>query len=83
MIKLSTTPVTAPSEPEDVILVPSFDHAAKDPVENAIFISTRNRLVIVEGNYTLLNQEPWKDISTHYAERCVVSGKPGRLHELI
>jgi pantothenate kinase len=62
-------PVTAPSEPEITISAPSFDHAAKDPVENAISISSRSRVVIVEGNYTLLNQSPWSDIAGNWAEK--------------
>ena len=39
---------------------PSFEHAIADPVENAIaFDSDQTDLVIVEGNYLLLNSKPW------------------------
>jgi pantothenate kinase len=69
---LKTTPVTTSLEPEIIISAPSFDHAAKDPVENAICISSRSRIVIVEGNYTLLNQNPWNDVAESWAEKYVV-----------
>jgi pantothenate kinase len=69
---LKDTPATTSSEPEILVNAPSFDHAAKDPVENAISISSRSRIVIVEGNYTLLNQSPWSDIAGIWAEKYVV-----------
>jgi pantothenate kinase len=70
--KLKSTPVTTDSEAEHSIAAPSFDHAAKDPVESGILISSRTRLVIVEGNYTLLNQSPWDQIAIACDERFVV-----------
>ncbi|KAM0335407.1 hypothetical protein ACHAQA_000452 [Verticillium albo-atrum] len=42
---------------------PSFDHARKDPLPDNITISSQAKVVIVEGNYTLLNEEPWKQIA--------------------
>lgn len=68
---LKSTPVTADNEPEQPVYAPSFDHAVQDPVENDIFISSRNRIVIVEGNYTLLNQKPWNEIASLCNERLV------------
>ncbi len=38
---------------------PSFDHRAGDPVENAIQLSRADRIVLIEGNYLLLNTLPW------------------------
>ena len=38
---------------------PSFDHRTADPIENDIQLSRSNKIVIVEGNYLLLNAEPW------------------------
>lgn len=63
MRKLKTAPVTTSGEPEQPIYAPSFDHAVQDPVDDDIAISSRNRVVIVEGNYTLLNQKPWNEIT--------------------
>ncbi|KAF2711336.1 P-loop containing nucleoside triphosphate hydrolase protein [Pleomassaria siparia CBS 279.74] len=60
---LKNTPVTTSKESEVFIHAPSFDHAVKDPTPDSISISSRTRLVIVEGNYTLLNQSPWNEIA--------------------
>lgn len=50
---------------------PSFDHAVQDPVENDIVVSSQNRIVIIEGNYTLLDQKPWSKIPDLCDERLV------------
>ncbi|KAF4414872.1 panthothenate kinase uridine kinase-related [Fusarium acutatum] len=60
---LKNTPVTTNNEPQIIIKAPSFDHARKDPIPDAIEISTRANIVIIEGNYVLLDQEPWSRIS--------------------
>jgi pantothenate kinase len=69
--KLKNTPVTT-DEAGVSVPAPSFDHAAKDPVEGGILIPSRARLVIVEGNYTLLKQTPWSQIPEMCEERFVV-----------
>ncbi|KAF4960461.1 hypothetical protein FGADI_952 [Fusarium gaditjirri] len=58
------TPVTAHNEPQIIVKAPEFDHARKDPIQDAIKISSRAKVVIIEGNYVLLDQEPWNCIST-------------------
>jgi pantothenate kinase len=68
---LKSTPVTTSEETELFIHAPSFDHAVQDPVEDDIAISSRNRIVIIEGNYTLLNQKPWIEIAEACDERSV------------
>jgi pantothenate kinase len=70
---LKTAPVTTQTEPHIRIFAPGFDHATKDPVENAISISSRIRVVIVEGNYTLLDQSPWHVVAESCAEKYVPS----------
>jgi pantothenate kinase len=48
--------------PESVtIYAPSFDHGIKDPVENDIPIPPTARVVVFEGLYVALDEEPWKD----------------------
>jgi pantothenate kinase len=72
-VKLVKELKTTPSTTGDLfITVPSFDHAAKDPVQEAIRIPSRTRLVIVEGNYTLLRQKPWDEIAEACDERLVL-----------
>lgn len=42
------------------IYAPSFDHAIKDPVANDIVIPPTARIVLLEGLYLALNEEPWR-----------------------
>ena len=46
----------------ETILAPSFDHAIKDPVEGGIILSPEIKFVLLEGNYLLLNEEPWNQV---------------------
>jgi len=72
---LKRMPVTSsldPTSTEQFLYAPSFDHALQDPVADAIPISSHNRLIIVEGNYTLLDQEPWRDVPALCAEKWFV-----------
>ncbi|KAJ8103522.1 P-loop containing nucleoside triphosphate hydrolase protein [Lipomyces tetrasporus] len=45
------------------LFAPSFDHAVKDPVEDDIEILPTDRIVIIEGNYLHLQDEPWHQIA--------------------
>lgn len=74
--KLKKLPVTNKEQPEQSLLAPSFDHAVKDPVENSIAVSSRNQVVIIEGNYTLLNEDPWSQIADLVDDRRVISSAP-------
>lgn len=38
---------------------PSFDHGTGDPVETGVLLSEGPQIVLVEGNYLLLDEEPW------------------------
>lgn len=66
---LRKSPITACDEPELFFKAPSFDHAVGDPVPDAITITSRCRVVIIEGNYTLLNEKPWSRIADLVDER--------------
>ena len=41
---------------------PSFDHRAGDPVEADIQLPKGPQIVLVEGNYLLLDTEPWRQL---------------------
>jgi len=44
---------------------PSFDHGRGDPIEKDIrLVAGQHRVAIVEGNYLLLEEEPWNQIRT-------------------
>ncbi|GLX02484.1 nucleoside/nucleotide kinase family protein [Microtetraspora sp. NBRC 16547] len=44
---------------EPVVYAPTFDRAIEEPVAGAVPIPRTARLVITEGNYLLLDEEPW------------------------
>ncbi len=54
--------------PDQSIMCPAYDRKTHDPVENSITIQPCNRLIIVEGNYLLLNVPPWNIIRTKMNE---------------
>jgi|TARA_B110000879_G_scaffold76150_1_gene106133 pantothenate kinase len=49
-------------------IFPSFDHGIKDPIEKAIHLSTDHKIILVEGNYLLLNSDPWCSIRKLFDE---------------
>ena len=61
--RLRMEPVTKRDDPSRLITAPSFDHAVKDPVEDDIHLSSAEDLIVLEGNYLLLNQAPWNQIA--------------------
>jgi pantothenate kinase len=58
LITALRAPLT-PSTP--TIYAPSFDHAVKDPVENAIAIPPTAKICVFEGNYVALDKGEWKE----------------------
>ncbi|KAH7409472.1 P-loop containing nucleoside triphosphate hydrolase protein [Cadophora sp. MPI-SDFR-AT-0126] len=64
-------------EKMDTILASSFDHAVKDPVENGIVIGPHIQFVLLEGNYLLLDEEPWRGIRELVDESWFVDVEPG------
>ncbi|KAL5712396.1 hypothetical protein ACHQM5_014576 [Ranunculus cassubicifolius] len=51
------------------VYVPSFDHGIGDPVEHDILVSVQHKIVIVEGNYLLLEEGVWKEVSSLFNEK--------------
>lgn len=51
------------------VCAPSFDHGVGDPIEDDIFVSLQHQIVIVEGNYLLLDEGLWNDISSMFDEK--------------
>ncbi|SMQ48040.1 unnamed protein product [Zymoseptoria tritici ST99CH_1A5] len=54
--------------PTDIAL-PGFDHAVQDPVDNEIIVLASAKVVLLEGNYVLLNEKPWNQISDMVDDR--------------
>ena len=44
---------------------PSFDHRKGDPVEDTIIVTEGPQIILVEGNYLLLDVEPWSQLRTN------------------
>eukprot|EP01066_Platyproteum_vivax_P016467 Platyproteum_vivax@DN7131_c0_g1_i1.p2 len=42
-----------------LIGVPTFDHELKDPVVNGSWIGASVKIIVTEGLYVLLNEDPW------------------------
>ncbi|KAL7226541.1 hypothetical protein ACSBR1_021609 [Camellia fascicularis] len=51
------------------VYAPSFDHGVGDPVEDDIFVNLQHKVVVVEGNYLLLEEGVWKEISSVFDEK--------------
>eukprot|EP00741_Cyanophora_paradoxa_P021419 tig00021352_g20677.t1 len=47
---------------DGAVKAPSFDHGVGDPVEEDIEITPAHRVVLLEGNYVLLDEPHWRDI---------------------
>ena len=43
-------------------IFPGFDHGVGDPVAGEICMDKQATFVLVEGNYLLINQEPWTEL---------------------
>lgn len=48
---------------EHTLFAPSFDHALGDPVENKVVIPRSTCIVVLEGNYLLLDEPLWRDMA--------------------
>lgn len=47
---------------DEVVYAPRFDRALEDPVACAVPVPRDVSLVVVEGNYLLLDDEPWRAV---------------------
>jgi len=46
-------------ETDHVVYAPSFDRAVDEGVAGAVAVDPGTRLVVIEGNYLLVDEEPW------------------------
>ena len=56
--------------PDEVVYAPVFDRSIEDSIGSALPVALSDRLVIVEGNYLLLELPPWSAIRP-LLTRCV------------
>lgn len=43
--------------------IPDFDHKIKDPTNPGIFISSKTKIIVLEGLYLMLDLNPWNEIA--------------------
>lgn len=65
------------------VKVPLFDHSKKDPVENDIDIDDDVQVVLIEGNYVGLEDEPWNQLKNVCDELWLASTPPEIVRERI
>lgn len=53
---------------DESIYAPTFDHGQGDPVARGVCIERHHAIVIVEGNYLLLDIEPWNRLQDVFNE---------------
>ncbi len=49
--------------PDSDVWCPSFDRMIDEPVPDQVRVGAEHRVVVVEGNYLLLDQPPWRELS--------------------
>jgi len=52
-----------------ILTAPSFDHALKDPTPDAVSVFPHHRIVVIEGLYTHLSIDPWREAAELLDER--------------
>ncbi len=58
---------------EDYIAIPTFDRERDIAIAGAEIISNDDRILIVEGNYLLLNDDPWKQLQEYWSETVFIN----------
>ncbi|KAE8150363.1 P-loop containing nucleoside triphosphate hydrolase protein [Aspergillus avenaceus] len=54
----------ADSSSNDTVYAPVFHHETKDPVEDGMAIPGDTSILIIEGNYLLLDEPEWRDVAS-------------------
>jgi pantothenate kinase len=63
----------ADTSSQESISAPSFSHTTKDPVPSGTCIPAETKILIVEGNYLLLDEPGWSEVSTLVDMRVLIS----------
>ncbi|KAL2205854.1 phosphoribulokinase/uridine kinase [Sarocladium strictum] len=58
------------------VVVPTFDHAIKDPVKDGLVVGKDVMVCLIERNYLLCDEEPWARIGRVVDERWLVEVEP-------
>ncbi len=55
-------------ETDHVVYAPSFDRSVDEGVAGAVAVEPRTRLVVLEGNYLLVDEDPWGQLAAELDE---------------
>ncbi|GAW15574.1 hypothetical protein ANO14919_049880 [Xylariales sp. No.14919] len=58
------------------VIVPTFDHAAKDPVPKGLVVEKDTQVCIIEGNYVLSDEGAWSAIADMVDDRWLLQVDP-------
>ncbi|KAL6251655.1 hypothetical protein RBB50_001865 [Rhinocladiella similis] len=72
-----------PPSARPTILAPSFDHAEKDPRSNDIGIPPETSIIVLDGNYLLLEEEKWRDLAGYLDLKIFVNVEPRLARERV
>jgi len=56
------------TQPTDTVYAPQFRREIEEPIAGAVPIHPEHRIVVTEGNYLLLREEPWRRVRTLLTE---------------
>lgn len=72
------------AERDHPVFAPSFDRAVDEPIAGGLTIEPGARLVVAEGNYLLVDEEPWSRIRPLIAEAWFCAApEPERMRRLV
>ncbi|ODV90995.1 hypothetical protein CANCADRAFT_115244 [Tortispora caseinolytica NRRL Y-17796] len=63
------------------VLFPSFDHALKDPLEDAIKVDESVKIIFFEGNYLLMNEPVWAELYSLATETWLVKASAAEIRD--
>lgn len=56
------------AERQHVVYAPGFERTLEQPISGSIPVLAQHRLVITEGNYLLVDQQPWREVRAELAQ---------------
>ncbi|CAN6635628.1 hypothetical protein TRVA0_015S01244 [Trichomonascus vanleenenianus] len=60
----------------EVIRAPTFDHSIKDPVADGLAVYPETKIILVEGLYLLLRDEPWSSMHKYLDDKWFITVCP-------
>lgn len=64
------------AETEHTVYAPTFERDVDEPIAGSLAIEPTTRLIVVEGNYLLMDHEPWISAQRLYRETWYVETAP-------